>query len=245
MGSRKLEFSPNVDGADFAGSEVYTSPEGRDYRVDAFRMYISEISLIKEDGSEVLLSDINLFDLANGGPAKRVKHGFTAYKTYQEVEPGSYKGIKFGIGIPDRLNDDPASYALDHPLSISNQMYWSWRAGYRYITLEGKVDSTQAMDGVALAQSFGYHIGKDSVNSPNVIYQVLTFDGPEDAFTVVENQEAHIEFAVDVQQIFFPESDPIDLVNEAISHSVPGEQYDLAKRVTTNLIEEALTKKPF
>lgn len=245
VGAVKIEFSPTVNGEIFGGSEVYTSPEGRDYRVDFFRMYVSEISLIKEDGSEVLLSEVNLFDIANGGPAKRLKHGFTAYNVYQEVEPGSYKGIKFGIGIPDWLNTDPATYAVDHPLSIGNQMYWSWRAGYRFISIEGKVDSTQAMDGVALGQSFGYHIGKDSVNSPNEIYQELVFDSPDDAFTVTENEEAHIEFDIDVNQIFFSTADPIDLVNDAVSHSVPGEQFDLALRVTKNLVEQALTKKPF
>jgi len=245
VGSVKIEFSPRVEGKAFGGGEIYTNPEGRDYRIDFFRMYVSEIFLIKADGTEEELSEINLFDIAEGGPAKRVKHGFTAYKVYQDVPPGSYKGIKFGIGVPDRLNDNPADYGIDHPLSIGNQMYWSWRAGYRFISIEGKVDSSQAMDGAQLAQSFGYHIGKDSVNSPNVVYQTLVFDGPDDAFTVVENEEAHIEFDLDINQIFNSDADKIDLVEEGISHSVPGEQFELSLRVTKNLVDHALTKKPF
>ncbi|MEL6650783.1 MAG: MbnP family protein [Bacteroidota bacterium] len=240
LGSVRVEFSPVVETQAFAGGDIYTSPAGRQYRINFFRMYVSDISLIKEDGTEVLLSEVDLYDLAADGSGQDFGQSYT----YADVEAGTYKGIKFGIGLPARLNTDPASYAVDHPLSIGNQMYWSWRAGYRFISIEGKVDSSQAMSGAELRQSFGYHIGKDSVNSPNNIYYEMVYDGPDDGFTLAENEEFDIEFSVDVNEIFFNQTSPIDLVSEAVSHSVPGEQFDLSVRIAENLVNYALTKKP-
>lgn len=240
-GELNLKFTPKVGSEAFTAGEIYTTPAGRQYRIDFFRLYVSEISLIKEDGGEVLLSNVELYDLTADGSGQDLGRSYT----YSDIEPGTYKGIKLGIGLPARLNTDPASYALDHPLSIGNQMYWSWRAGYRFISIEGKVDSTQAITGSALQQSFGYHIGKDSVNSPNEIYLPLIFDQSGDAFSVAENQTIQLEFEVDINQIFFNQNNPIDLVGEAVSHSVPGEQFDLAKRIANNLVDYSLTKKPF
>ncbi|MEL7339228.1 MAG: MbnP family protein, partial [Bacteroidota bacterium] len=122
--SVSLVFNPVVGNQSFTGGEIYTSPAGRQYRINFFRMYVSDLSLIKEDGTEVLLSEVDLYDLAADGSAQDFGQSYT----YTDLEAGSYQGIKFGIGLPARLNTDPAAYAVDHPLSIGNQMYWSWRA---------------------------------------------------------------------------------------------------------------------
>lgn len=245
VGSFRFEMIPVVGGQDFIGGFRYVNPEGRKYEIDFLRLYISDLTLVREDGTEKLLSEVNLYDLVEGGPARRVQHGNSGYAIFDEVEIGSYKGIKFGIGLPDRLNQDPATYGPEHPLSIGNQMYWSWRAGYKFFSIEGVVDSTEGMAGILLDHPLVYHTGKDSVGSPNPIYQEVTFLEDEHAFDIVTGQELHFEIDLDINKLFFGAQDTIDMVTENVSHSVPGEQFNLSVRLTNNLVNDALYKRPF
>ncbi len=246
VGNFRFELIPVVGGQDFQGGFRYNNPEGRKYKVDFLKVYIADLSLVRNDGTEELLSEINLYDLIEGGPAKRVAHGSSSsYKVFEGIEVGAYKGIKFGVGVPDRLNQDPANYAVDHPLSIGNQMYWSWRAGYKFFSLEGYVDSSATMDGILLDQPLIYHTGKDSVTSPNVIYREVAFTGPDDAFEIQLGQELHFEVDLDLNKVFFGKNDTLDMVRENTTHSVPGEQFNLSVRLTDNLVNSALSKRPF
>ena len=242
-GSFELSFIPTVGSQDFEAGQTFANNEGRQYQVDLFLMYVADITIVKENGDEFLLSEINLFDLVVGGPAKRTTHGAGAYKVFEELEIGNYKGVKFGIGVPDRLNTEPADYAVDHPLSVGNQMYWSWRTGYKYISLEGYIDNSPDMNGTTLDHPIGYHTGKDSINSANSIYRTVSFLEAEHAFTIQTGQEYQFQIELDINRLFYNETETIDMVTENISHSVPGEQFDLSTRITDNLVNGAMKKK--
>lgn len=244
-GSFELAFIPTVNGERIEQAKTVTNIQGRDYRIDFFLMYVADITLIKENNEEVLLSEINLFDLVSGGAARHEDNDNAAFATFENLETGDYKGVKFGIGVPDRLNTDPASYPVNHPLSIGNSMYWSWRTGYKFISLEGYVDDSPDMNGDSLNLPLGYHTGKDSINSPNVIYREIEFTAPEDAFTIQSGQTIHFDVEIDVNRMFYNETDTVDMVRFNISHSVPGEQFDISTKITDNLVNEAMQKRPF
>ena len=124
-------------------------------------------------------------------------------------------------------------------------MYWSWRTGYKFISVEGKIDSSQAMDGTTLDHPLVYHTGKDSVNSPNSIYREVQFSDSEHAFTIEEGKELQFIIEMDINRMFYNNSDTINMVQNNFSHSVPGEQFDLSVKITDNLIDGALFKVPF
>lgn len=247
-GTFEINFTPVMGGQTFEVGFPYENVLGRSYQIDMFRMYVADITLVKEDGSEVVLSEIELFDVANGGETERragTAHGTGAYKIFEGVEAGNYRGVKFGIGVPDRLNTEPADYASDHPLSVGNSMYWSWRTGYKFMAIEGKIDSSQANDGAVRDHALIYHTGKDSVNSPNSIYRTVSYLESDHAFTIEQGKELQFVIEMDINRMFYTASDTIDMVENNTSHSVPGEQFDLAKKITDNLIDGGLYKVPF
>lgn len=237
----ELNFQPVVGGQDFVRGEVYENMEGRKYMINLFLMYVSDISLIKSDGTEVLLSDIELFDIANGGSALRVSHGGNAYRTFDDVETGDYRGIKFGIGVADRLNTEPADYPVTHPLSVNKGMYWAWRTGYKFMSIEGMIDESPEKNGLEINKELAYHTGKDSINSPNVIYRQIEFTAPAHSFSIEADQELQYILELDINRIF----NNVNMLEENITHSVPGDGFNLSTRITDNLVNEALYKIPF
>ena len=241
----ELNFQPVVSGQDFVPGETYTNINGRKFLINLFLMYVSDISLVKEDGSELMLSEIELFDIANGGSALRVAHGGNSYKVFKDIEIGNYRGIKFGIGVADRLNTEPANYPVTHPLSVNKGMYWAWRTGYKFMAIEGMVDASPDMNGVELNKEILYHTGKDSINSPNSIYRAVEFVELEHAFTIETDNELQYVIELDINRMFYNEKDTIDMVEEHITHSVPGEGFNLSKRITDNLVNGGLFKVPF
>ena len=48
--------------------------------------------------------------------------------------PGDYRGVRFSLGVPDRLNHADATIA-QAPLNVTG-MFWSWRDGYKFLRLE-------------------------------------------------------------------------------------------------------------
>jgi len=78
--------------------------------------------------------------------------------TLSEVPPGTYKGVRFSLGVPKKENhDDPAQYPGDHPLNPNlNKLHWDWAGGYIFLALEGKYrDSKKDLKG------FVYHLAND------------------------------------------------------------------------------------
>ncbi|MDX2248559.1 MAG: MbnP family protein [Bacteroidia bacterium] len=243
-GSFELAFIPKVNGERIEKGVPVVNIQNRKYRIDFFLMYIADITLVKENGEEILLSEINLYDFLSGGEARHTSEENAAFKKFDLVDVGNYKGVKFGIGVPDRLNTGPASYPVNHPLSVGSSMYWSWRTGYKFLSMEGFIDQSPDNNGTALDLPIAYHTGKDSINSPNVIYREVSFLDNENAFTIQSGQTVHFNIELDINRMFYNETDTLDMVRFNISHSVPGEQFDISRTITDNLVNGALHKEP-
>ena len=78
-------------------------------------------------------------------------------------------GVAFGFGVDSSRNTItgskaiPAfSYALTHPLSAANNMYWSWNPGYVWAKLEGRVDVDNDGDFIDVGETFSIHTGIDA-----------------------------------------------------------------------------------
>ncbi|MEM7106005.1 MAG: MbnP family protein [Bacteroidota bacterium] len=72
------------------------------------------------------------------------------------------RNLNFKVGLDEAANhDDPSMYSSDHPLSSQNPNFahWSWDSGYRFISLEGTID-TDGDD--TYETTLEFHIGGDA-----------------------------------------------------------------------------------
>ncbi len=199
----QITFDTQWEGGDFNLQEVYFDNFGNRIRVDSFKSYISMLSIVKEDGSEVLLHDFYLMDFLNPNT-----YTFT-------IEPGDYDGIRFGIGVPQDYNkdEDPAQYPNDHPLSVagSQGMFWHWNTGYIFVKFEGKADTT-GTEGAELLHSFSFHIGDDPY--------FRSFEQLDTPIHVEAGLTTAISVNIHVDQILATGgADDIDLATDAITHT--------------------------
>ena len=105
------------------------------------RLYVSEASLLTEDGEAIPIAletdgnwqqgDLALLDFENG--SGRCENGTANTHTTLRghVPAGDYYGLVFTVGVPfDRNHADPLTAVS--PLG-DTAMHWSWRGGYKFL----------------------------------------------------------------------------------------------------------------
>jgi hypothetical protein len=164
--------------------KVYTDPNGRKFDISKLQYYISNVRLIKADGSEMTVP--NRYILVK--PTE---------KTYfvDSVLPGDYKGFTFDVGIDSVTNhSDPALKSPTSPLSLESDgkdMHWSWTAGYIFVRLDAKVDSTPDKSAGPNKQIF-LHLGNDANRR--------TINFSNSSFKVANSGESQIHIVADFKK---------------------------------------------
>jgi len=111
--------------------------------------FISEIELTK--GEEVIrIADIDFVDLTNNN--FNLDNAIAGVNLdFDEIDAGSYDGIRFGIGVaPTENTTKPNSYLSDNPLS-NTAFYWDAWDSYIFAKFAGQVEG----------QGFFFHTGTD------------------------------------------------------------------------------------
>lgn len=105
------------------------SPQKEYIQFFNYAMIVSKLSLVKEDGTEVLLGD--------GYQWIDFKKGRTQFK--YEVPVGKYKAVRFMLGMDSAINHgDPNQYGAEHPLNGNlTGMHWGWSGGYIFQAIDG------------------------------------------------------------------------------------------------------------
>ncbi len=112
------------------------------------RFYVSDIKLIREDGSAVSValnqdgkwqySSAALLDFENAsGTCNDTLSGGTleTNTVISGAAPsGSYTGVEFTLGLPEPLNKQ-SNATSPSPLNLSS-LYWSWTGGFKFTKLE-------------------------------------------------------------------------------------------------------------
>lgn len=214
-------------------------PGGRKMKIEVFKMLLHDIRLVKADNSTLQLKDFYLLNLASSAKTTHAQ----GWNIQSIVPTGEYKGLQFSVGVPVSLNHppgpDPATYPDGHPLSLTEGMAWSWADGYRFIIVEGKIDSSASMNGINIDQPFLYHTGLDSM------YRTLQFNTP--AFAVNANAEKEFVLEMDMMRFFYTEGvDTFDILTHPYSHSTPygSANYNVGLNIT-NRMTDAWYKVPF
>jgi len=159
----------------------YQTTEGRSMSLDFTGMYISEIQLLKEDGS--------LYNI----PGKILLKNFKD-QTYEvaEVPVGKYKSVYFKVGLPAAIN---ALNPKDSSFLNQPEMWWNSAAqsnGYIFMHVKGKIDTSADLSHPPVP--FGYKIGTNA--------NFVAVKMPEREFTVKEDTYFYGHIIVDYSKLF-------------------------------------------
>ncbi|MCB0760491.1 MAG: hypothetical protein KDC12_03135 [Flavobacteriales bacterium] len=218
-GTIRIDMVARVEGEPFELGEIYTNVLTDRYWTEIFKAYVSNIRAHRMDGSSELLAQVFLANFDGGNTV------------YAEVDPGTFSGLSFGIGVPEELNkgNDPSQYPNDHPLSAigSEGMFWTWNSGYIFTMFQGKADTLDGQD-VTPLHPFAYHCGED------FLYIDKSYDTE---FTLEACKTKTFTIVFDVDRFWYSQSDTLDVAKDYLTHT--SGNVELAERCTA-FIEEAV-----
>ncbi|HNP47864.1 MAG TPA: hypothetical protein PKL85_03460 [Bacteroidia bacterium] len=157
--------------------------DGRQIAVSTAQLYISNIKLIKTDGSVV------------DGPSGTIimKQGEEEYDL-GTAPVGNYKSVRFDVGLSDASNaSTPAS---SDQVLYQPSMWFGASAqpdGFVFINFAGSIDTTAAANGTDLIP-FTYKIG--------TVSNRVTITMPDENYSISPDQQSAIHMTVDYAKLF-------------------------------------------
>lgn len=218
FGEVEFEFENRAGDVTLELGKDYTNAAGESLRFSTFDYYISNIVLIKDDGTQyVVPRDQSYFLLKHDDPDSRELK-------LENVPAGDYTGLQFVIGVDSAKSVSPIAErtgVLD-PAGAASGMYWSWNSGYIFVKVEG-TSPVAPLDPGSGQNIFQYHTGLfggyDSPTLNNLKTVRLTV--PDEAAKVREGKEApHFHLYVDALEIFTTPTD-IRIAEHPYSHGDP------------------------
>ncbi len=204
---------PKWGNSDFALNTLYPNTAGDSLRFSKMKLFLSEISLIKSDGSKELIKDIAYFNMTQSDPT-------ILSATSSIFPPGDYTGISFNCGITDAQNNtDPTQVSCPNPLCADNEMYWGATLKYTYTKIEGNVKRF----GSSLFSIFIYHVGLSANRRTISLQKPLTF-------TKDANNQLKID--LDIRKIL-DGNDPLNMATDYNTQTT--DNYPLATRFADNI----------
>lgn len=175
--SQTISFQAKYGNENLELNKVYATTAGDSLRFSTAKIYLSNLELLKSDGSSLLLNAIVYFSLPE-----------VLNVTTQKIPEGNYTGIRFNFGLTDVQNSfDSTSLSCPNPLCVDNDMWWDETLKYTFVKLEGGVKK----QGENEFSSLVYHVGTSDYRRTIVIEHPI----------VVTNEEIDRTIVLDVQEI--------------------------------------------
>ncbi|MDG2465504.1 MAG: hypothetical protein P8M61_10485 [Crocinitomicaceae bacterium] len=193
----QVYLQPTLNDSAYAINQIIESPQG-------YRYYYTDIKIVGTNvgNGSAQLKDAFLYDFSETGILLTSNQGLKS----------DYTDLKFNLGVPDPLNtSDPSLQSSTSPLNITNigDMHWGWNPGYKFVTIEGKVDTIA--DGIDnFDKSFFFHLGTDFLFRTKTISAVDWVD--------IDANTSRTTLKLDVKAIL-DGPNPTDLRVYAASHS--------------------------
>ncbi|MCZ8321024.1 MAG: metallo-mystery pair system four-Cys motif protein [Novosphingobium sp.] len=168
-----IRFAGEFAGKPFSCSERFSGigTTNSTVSVTDYRLYVSEVALLRADGSAVFVDldqdgrwqhqNVALLDFENGQGACVNGTAATNDTVRGSVPRGDYVGLVLTVGVPFALNHADPTLAPS-PLNLTG-MFWNWQVGYKFI----KVDLSTAGQPARQAQSGGSHGGSAAEPAPS------------------------------------------------------------------------------
>ena len=167
------------------------TPEGRKISINRAQFYLTDIQLVKLDGS--------VYNVPSKGALKVFE---SESVVIGDVNVGNYKSVRFKVGlIPSTNKLLPTAEGYNILLNQSEMWFGKESKSDEYVFLNfaGQIDTTKAMNGVKVP--FEYRIG----GNDNLIEVAM----PEQGLTILEGQIGYGHMVIDYSKFF----QNIDLTN--------------------------------
>ena len=194
-----LQFSHKAGAADFNFGTDYTNAVGETLRFTMFNYFISNVKLVRADGSmHVFNQDSSYFCI-------RHEAGKSNYEAkLRNLPVGKYTHVEFTIGVDSlrSASDISKRQGVLDPAEGAKGMYWAWNSGYIFVKCEGT--SPQITPDTLGNQRFRYHIGGFGGFSTSTINNIKTIRLPFSSagIEVKGKQTAEVMLEADVLRIF-------------------------------------------
>lgn len=184
----------------FDGNEIelntgnYTNQQNEQMTISTINYWFTNVKFIKSDGSEY--AEEESYRLIRGDQSN------TMHFHVSDVPNGTYKGVKFMIGVDVPRNTSGAQTGALDP-AINGDMFWSWNTGYIQFKLEGTSTVSTNAD-----KSYKFHIGGvgQGIETPREV--TLMFPSE----VTVGEKDGSIHLIADVDKFFGP-STPVSIAN--------------------------------
>lgn len=120
---------------------THISAAGQVHHFSELKYVISNIRLVRADGSEV---PYHINDLDKGATVINQAKASSSNYVLTNIPVGEYKQLKFGLGIKPELNTlDQERFPNFYAEAGANDtdMQWQWATGYRFAKIEGFFDT--------------------------------------------------------------------------------------------------------
>ncbi len=191
--------------------QEYNYPAQMKVLFQLFQFYLSEIELVRSDGTVHRLSDIELVRFEDTQNEASGRAGISL--TFEDVPAGAYSKLRFGLGVdPDLNKTTPGDYLPGHPLSDN---YWSAAKGYIHSKIEGRSDT---LSGAGFDNGITFHTGSDE------LYTILEF--PVN-LTIDNSLPDPLVLETDLQRILIePNGNFLDFRQSSVDHHVNPAVYE-------------------
>lgn len=192
--SVRLEISPVVGDQPFqlddgSGAASYKTASGDQFSVTRLRYYLSNFRLRRSDGSFYQAP----LDAKSSEGYFLVDTAEPASQTFKFINApaGDYNGIEFLVGVDDARNSAGVQTGTLDP---ARGMFWTWRTGYIFLSLEG-----QSPQSTAPQHALTFHVGGGGKDS---LARRVYLPVGETLLHVRANIEPLIHLHVDVSALF-------------------------------------------
>lgn len=141
-GKVAITFDAKVGSQDFALDTEYAI-NGHDYSFDHLRYWVSNVVLVKEDGTEVAVAD-SYYLLEETGEIS-VQDGSYIYPAKKrevvqlsDIPQGRYTKLRFAVGVDPTYNDNLSLQSGElSQLNGMTNISWMWHTSYIFSSLSG------------------------------------------------------------------------------------------------------------
>ncbi len=194
-----LSFAMKYGNKELKINDFHVTETQDTFRTTMLKFYISNVVLIRKDGSEYKEPDsYHLFSLES--PTKNSAR-------IKGVPNGEYTQIRFALGIDSVRNHSGAQVG---DLDPANGMFWTWSEGYLFLRFEGVIKKTPSKGLIV-------HIGEDRYYTP---YEI-TLSQPLLVQSNPKNYNIPLKF--DLYHLF---NHPYKVDIDSLAHGYPGKVVD-------------------
>ena len=202
--------------ADSPAASTNTSASGQLHQFSEQKYVISNIRLIKADGSEI---PYNVNDLDKGATVIDQAKAATLNYVLSNIPVGEYKQIKFGLGVKQEINTlDQLRFPVFYATAGANdtKMHWEWGTGYRFTKLEGFYDADHKELSIHTGSTINGTNGDESTYKQGVdAYRDITLNLP--SLVTVGKSVPQINIKADFDKLLSGKTNTITLgANNAV-----------------------------